>query len=521
MNTSPPDNLTVLLSALLDGSITPQDHDALADRLRTDPAARAAYHDAVELQSLLRWQHSDRANAPIAIPDDTPRVAAVHRPHGTAKPFTIPNSYTYAAAALVAIATIIVGLYVFTNSVDPKPDDPPTQPGPAVATLIENTGDLRTPHGYPAEGDDYGRGEYSLSAGSAEFMLTNAVNVKLRGDTRMWMRNDMNVALTRGSARFVCPADAKGFTVHLPDDSKIIDLGTAFRVSIDDTGRASVVVTEGSVRIDHAAEISEIFEAGQRIVLTDAGFEEPGPLHQDPATRVAYVFDGLDGDRRIMNLAAPRRNTDAEPFDGVVTDGATWALGEGPNDSNPLDLDGKTGHVRLGDGSTNPLAGADDFTVMAHVFWRGGEHWQRIFDTGFDEQRNMFLSPYGSHANRIAFAITVGGGDEQQRVKSSKPMPLNKWAHVAVTRRGSVVTLYLDGEPVGVNENVTIPTADVLGPQTYIGRSIYQVDPYLNGRIDAFVLLDRALTEDEIRDHVAAVQSGKKDPSSPLKETLK
>ena len=80
-------------------------------------------------------------------------------------------------------------------------------------------------------------------------MLTNAVNVKLRGNTRMVMRNNMNVALTRGSAEFVCPTDANGFTVHLPDNSRVVDLGTAFRVAIDDDRRAKLVVTDGKVKV--------------------------------------------------------------------------------------------------------------------------------------------------------------------------------------------------------------------------------------------------------------------------------
>ena len=154
------------------------------------------------------------------------------------------------AATLLAACGLAIYLLAFSAAPidDPDPVDP-NQTGPSVATLIHNTGNLRTPHGYPAEGDDYSAGEYTLASGTAEFMLTNSVNVKLRGDTRLHMRHDMNVSLTRGSAEFVVPPGAKGFTVELPGQSQIIDFGTAFSASIDEAGETRVHVTEGAVEI--------------------------------------------------------------------------------------------------------------------------------------------------------------------------------------------------------------------------------------------------------------------------------
>ncbi len=240
-----------IIDAYLASEADPQE---LRDWLAEDPANVDRFTAACDIHWQLTEVISDRATSP------KPRAAAKRTPGispGTSgsrpTPFII---YPIAIAAALLFTAAIVGVYLLAFA-DPQPDPPtPTQPGPAVATLIENTGNLRTPHDYPAEGDDYGRGEYTLSSGTAEFMLTNAVNVKLRGESRMWMRNNMNVALTRGSAEFVVPKDAKGFTVHLPDQSKIVDLGTAFKVEVDEDGRTELLVTAGQVEWN-PAESSE------------------------------------------------------------------------------------------------------------------------------------------------------------------------------------------------------------------------------------------------------------------------
>ena len=161
-----------------------------------------------------------------------------------------PHHYAVAIAAALLVAGIAVAIVSVVSDHQRQAELEDRLANQPVATLIQSTGgELTTPTGYPSEGRDYPRGEYTLSTGSAEYMLTNAVNVKLRGETHMSMHNDMHVSLTRGSAEFVCPTEAKGFTVHLPDQTKIVDLGTRFRVTVDEYGASLVTVIEGTVSL--------------------------------------------------------------------------------------------------------------------------------------------------------------------------------------------------------------------------------------------------------------------------------
>ena len=266
------------IDAYLDGTLSEIGCADLEAALIADSAVRLLFVDRSRLNGRLRNQYAldrsasaKKSKPTVATAPGAPLSAAgvpMYRKGYEPQPFKLRVHHIalagVAAALLVACG---LGVYLLTTSVDPQPDPvDPNQPGPSVATLIENTGDLRTPHGFTAEGDSYGRGEYTLASGTAEFMLTNAVNVKLRGDTRMHMRNDMNVALTRGSAEFVCPTDAKGFTVHLPDNSKIVDLGTAFEVEIDEDGQPQLRVTEGEVEWTGAGPNAApvLIAAGQR-----------------------------------------------------------------------------------------------------------------------------------------------------------------------------------------------------------------------------------------------------------------
>ena len=269
-------------AAYCDGTLDAAEVAALEADVRKDSAALDALIDYMDVHAQLRWVNSARATATPAIPESlkpgaktptAPLSAAgvpMYRKGYEPQPFKIrPHHYALIAATLLAACGLAA--YLLTASVDPKPDPvDPNQPGPAVATLIQSgsDGNLRTPHGYPAEGDSYGRGEYTLDSGTAEFMLTNSVNVKLRGSARMNMRNDMNVALTRGSASFVVPQGAKGFTVHLPDGAQIIDLGTAFTVRVDDEGRSLIAVTDGAVELVRG-EHRLTLEAGQGTRLVD------------------------------------------------------------------------------------------------------------------------------------------------------------------------------------------------------------------------------------------------------------
>lgn len=159
-------------------------------------------------------------------------------------------------------------------------------------------------------------------------------------------------------------------------------------------------------------------------------------------------------------------------------------------------LYGVADYVDLPDGIVDGLT---DFTIATWVnrTTTTGQTWSRVFDFGTGTMVNMFLTPDAGGPAGARFAITVGGGGAEQQVTAAQPIPTG-WHHVAVTREGTTVRLFVDGVEVASNPNVTLGPSS-LGTTTnnWIGRSQYP-DPFLGALVDDFHIYDRALPADEV-----------------------
>src|SRR6185369_6232403 len=93
---------------------------------------------------------------------------------------------------------------------------------------------------------------------------------------------------------------------------------------------------------------------------------------------------------------------------------------------------------------------------------------------------------------------TTGGSGGEQQLNSSGQLPVNTWTHLAVTLSGTTGTLYLNGNPVATNPNMTLQPSSLGNTnQNWIGRSQYP-DPFLNATVDDFNIYNRALSPAEV-----------------------
>ena len=188
---------------------------------------------------------------------------------------------------------------------------------------------------------------------------------------------------------------------------------------------------------------------------------------------------------------------------------------------------GHAEHVSLPEGIVN---GLDDFTIAT---WVNLSLYERqalsspkddpaalnngvaLFDFGspnpeFGEAplSRMFLTVrVGNDRPVPRFAITTSGADGEQRIDGSAPLPVDQWTHVAVSRRGQVGTLYVNGAVAGTNTAMTIRPADLGATRgNWIGRCQFPQGnvSYLNAAIDEFQIFDRALTAGEIQSLTAS-----------------
>jgi glycosyl hydrolase family 43/concanavalin A-like lectin/glucanase superfamily protein/ricin-type beta-trefoil lectin protein len=176
-----------------------------------------------------------------------------------------------------------------------------------------------------------------------------------------------------------------------------------------------------------------------------------------------------------------------------------------------LRLNGPTAneHVNLPNGVVSDL---EEFTVAAWVNRAtvSGQQWSRVFDLGTGGQTNMSLTIHGS-TGAPRYAIRTQGGADVQDVNApaSARVPAGQWTHVAVTYRDTTATIYINGQPVGSNPNITHRPRDLGNTnQNWIGRSQFAGDPLLNATVDDFHIFDRALSTAEVEALMAAPGGG-------------
>ena len=175
---------------------------------------------------------------------------------------------------------------------------------------------------------------------------------------------------------------------------------------------------------------------------------------------------------------------------GTLCGNATWTQGKFGNAVKLASSSNQ--YVSLPAGVVSDLS---DFTIACWVYMDSATNWGRIFDFGAGTERYMFLS-----ASPLRFAITGCGGNGEQRIDGSQPLPAGQWVHVAVTINGPTGTLYVNGMVVGENSNMAFAPFR-LGATTnnYIGKSQYANDPYLNGKVDDFRIYRGPLTAAEVK----------------------
>jgi len=179
--------------------------------------------------------------------------------------------------------------------------------------------------------------------------------------------------------------------------------------------------------------------------------------------------------------------------DAQIQGGATFSDGA-------LTFDGGDDYVDLPD---DMLAGVTDFTVDTEVridpAQKNPYFLYGFGNTGGDGKGNGYLFSTGDGQYRGA--ITTGDWSGEQNASASSALPRDRWVHLTYTVSGNIARLYLDGQKVAENTDVTVRPGDIGGGKTlanYLGKSVYDDDNLFRGQMREFALYNRALSPEEV-----------------------
>jgi len=208
-----------------------------------------------------------------------------------------------------------------------------------------------------------------------------------------------------------------------------------------------------------------------------------------------YPAEGPGGAAGDVLVDASGNGNDAMLMTGVGGKGG-FSFGPG-RIGNALQYNmGKEGYAVL---PPTLLSHACEVTLAAWVYLNQMNAWMRIFDIGQSTKVYMFLTNNNNVDHVARFGITTEGSTKEENVEAPTPVPLYRWAHFAVTLGPAGGALYIDGAVVGTNPTITHRPSDLgVANKSYMGRSQFPTDPYLDANVDDMRIYDRALSSDEI-----------------------
>lgn len=277
------------LPALVDGSLSADDHALLMARLRDDPAARTRYVSYLMLHGMLAWEFAPavplpplRAEPAVAkVNPDGPRAASRRRPVAVSQ----PRRRWAAASSLVAgFAAALMISWGLTR----------LGPPPAPATL----GAVDAPvwvGAQPLPGMRLQPGSLQLAAGLAQLRFQSGATVLIEGPAEVEIRSGMAMGLRAGRVVARAPLSARGFTIDAAG-ARITDLGTEFGVSLVPGEPVAVRVFEGLVEATANRDAKPVrLPAGQAVRVDP----HTGSVEPDAGAGLAFIralSSELDGD---------------------------------------------------------------------------------------------------------------------------------------------------------------------------------------------------------------------------------
>ncbi|WP_417376137.1 LamG-like jellyroll fold domain-containing protein [Gimesia maris] len=532
-----PDNQTILLiDAFLQGTISDQQQAELERLLASDSEQRQLYIDYMQVHNGLTTWANETTEPATWIPQPASETQPSQRKS--------PRFLLMLVSSLVA-ATLLLSLAYYAGwntradsssaiaelSID-QPADETSQPQTDhIALLTQAVGVEWDTNRNLQAGAGLSAGWLKLKQGTIQVELISGASILIEGPAAVKLISPLKAFCQFGKVRASVPEQAHGFTMET-SRLNVVDLGTEFTLSLDQSGSGQVQVIDGKVEL-HSTD-SQLTPANVQSLTTGEGVQfnqwgmidrlqeailpliNPEELSQlveqqqtqqferwqkqnallkaDPSIVAYYDFEESSNWLRTLNNKSQQKP--ASSSHGAIV-GCQWTSGRWPQ-KRSLEFKRTSDRVR-----THIPGEYQSLTFIAWVRIEGFDRWlsSLMLTDGYnDGNPHWQLSDKGE----MILGVKTGPGKNYFSPVVLQPTDLGRWIFLVTVydHQKQEVVHYLDGVAVSHHE-IENPIPLVIGPaeignwrpQEHSGAHSIRS---LNGRLDEFALFGRALSADEI-----------------------
>lgn len=528
------DDLGPTIESLRDGTISPEKHAQLQETLRDDVEARAYY---IEYQLMCAGLEGclGEGGPPVSDADRAEAEAYVVPLAGKEEKAAGRHWWPLGLATAAAVALLVLGGQYWMSRLRREPT---ANLATLVASIDAHWGGGISPH----VGTTLTPRSLELKQGLAELRFASGATVILQGPVECLVESPSHLTLQRGRVTAQVPVQAIGFTVRTAQ-ATVVDLGTEFGVNSEEGRATDVHVFRGQIALGAALGreagrqlVSEgiakrIAEAGARIEdipsdeLAFVGRREfearikarhNSPYHRwlaasyqfrrQPALVLYYTFDSAGDEReRVLNRAgATAGRLDARLGNGVEAESQPqWVPSGRWPEQRALRFDASR-HQQLCVRHSNELNMTQAVTVAT---------WIRP-NTALLEPKAVIATkrvatPGGAQANYELGLLSSGPAQGQglcslyfqagdgKLVSPGISVVPGQWLQVAAVTDRERTALFVNGQRIALGPGVELTPNDA---DLCIGSPVDGRHEAFEGMLSEFVLMRRAMSDDEIRD---------------------
>jgi hypothetical protein len=158
--------------------------------------------------------------------------------------------------------------------------------------------------------------------------------------------------------------------------------------------------------------------------------------------------------------------------------------------------------------SINNFERFNNFDKFSISFWynsfnENNGSWTRLFDFSTNTNNYVFLTNKYNGQNKLDFELFKSGYNKERLIIDYN-LNDNIWNHIVVTYKWDeslskgIGKIYINGELKGEKDNFSIRTSTINLENFWFGKSAFEWDNYLKGKLFEIVIFDRDLTIEEV-----------------------